>query len=233
MTPVYISDFHSVCPKFLLSQDQSVKNMVDIRLLMNQKRVALDLDKPIERKRIEAKVQRFGLANSKIKERRTEVGDYVVVLPGNESELTFFNSAHLPTLDSRMSFYSDRVQEVFKEFYPVQKGESAPDQLIHVSCTGYSSPSPAQRIVAQWEKPSTVTHAYHMGCYASLPALRLARGLSASAPAVRENEVPYKVDIVHNELCSLHVNPLDFDPQQMVVQSLFADGHMKYSETWI
>ena len=36
------------------------------------------------------------------------------------------------------------------------------------------------------------------------------------------------VDVVHTELCSLHLDPTQHDPGQLVIQSLFADGYMKY-----
>jgi predicted naringenin-chalcone synthase len=39
------------------------------------------------------------------------------------------------------------------------------------------------------------------------------------------------VDLVHTEMCSLHMNATLHTPEQMVVQSLFADGYMKYSAT--
>jgi len=37
------------------------------------------------------------------------------------------------------------------------------------------------------------------------------------------------VDIVHTELCSLHFDPSDHSIEQLVVQSLFADGYVRYS----
>jgi predicted naringenin-chalcone synthase len=37
------------------------------------------------------------------------------------------------------------------------------------------------------------------------------------------------VDIVHSEICTLHMHPADHSPEQLVVQSLFADGHIRYS----
>ena len=94
---------------------------------------------------------------------------------------------------------------------------------IHVTCTGYQSPSAAQKIVLKrgWEKNTMVTHAYHMGCMAALPAIRMALG-SASHRDCR-------VDIVHTELCSLHMNPALHSDEQLVAQSLFADGMIKYT----
>jgi predicted naringenin-chalcone synthase len=64
-----------------------------------------------------------------------------------------------------------------------------------------------------------------MGCYASLPAVRIADGFRAAGLAHGLK----RIDIVHTEICSLHLNLADHSPEQMVVQSLFADGHIRYS----
>ncbi|HEY6077330.1 MAG TPA: 3-oxoacyl-[acyl-carrier-protein] synthase III C-terminal domain-containing protein [Polyangiaceae bacterium] len=110
-----------------------------------------------------------------------------------------------------------------------------PRQLIHVTCTGYESPSAAQLLVAQnrWGNQTSVTHAYHMGCYAALPAIRIAAGYAASfsepnAASYTSTAEP-RVDIVHTEICSLHLHPLRHEPEQLVIQSLFADGCIGYS----
>ena len=108
----------------------------------------------------------------------------------------------------------DRIAtDVLTKLYP----EAMPSQLIHVTCTGYVAPSPAQRLVSQKKSPTIVTHAYHMGCYASIPAERMARGFSEPT------------DIVHTEICSLHLNPSLHELDQLVVQTLFADGYIKYT----
>lgn len=60
-----------------------------------------------------------------------------------------------------------------------------------------------------------------MGCYAALPAVRMAEGFCA----VKNKQV----DIIHTEMCGLHMDTSDNSPEQLVVQSLFADGHIKYS----
>lgn len=39
----------------------------------------------------------------------------------------------------------------------------------------------------------------------------------------------YVLDIVHTELCSLHTNPSNHSADQLVSQSLFADGFIKYT----
>jgi predicted naringenin-chalcone synthase len=65
-----------------------------------------------------------------------------------------------------------------------------------------------------------------MGCFAAIPALRIARGLLLNP---LDEGAASRADIIHRELCTLHLNPLDHSPEQLVVQSLFADGHIRYS----
>ncbi len=126
-------------------------------------------------------------------------------------------------MSARTDLYAREVDVAFERLY--EDGEpEPPDDLVHVTCTGYVSPSGAQRLVANrgWGARTRVTHAYHMGCYAAVPALRIASGLARAADGTR-------VDIVHTELCSLHFDPSVHTPEQLVVQSLFADGSVRYT----
>jgi predicted naringenin-chalcone synthase len=127
----------------------------------------------------------------------------------------------------RTRTYGKLVDTVFDRLYEAR--ESPPADLMHVTCTGYESPSAGQRLVTArgWGKHTRVTHAYHMGCYATLPALRVASALVA----VERSRCGSGrlVDVVHTELCSLHVNPVLRTPEQIVVQTLFADGFIAYS----
>lgn len=111
-------------------------------------------------------------------------------------------------------------------------GEAPPVELIHVSCTGYVAPSAAQKLVTRrgWQRQVGVMHAYHMGCYASMPAVRMATAFLASPRAPHAAAASgARVDIVHTETCTLHLNPSQHQPEQLVVQSLFSDGHIRYS----
>jgi predicted naringenin-chalcone synthase len=125
---------------------------------------------------------------------------------------------------ARTRIFADVVDRYFAAAYADET--AAPDDLIHVTCTGYVSPSGAQKVVAQrgWGARTRVTHAYQMGCYAAVPAVRMAAAyLALAAPA------PWRCDIVHTELCSLHLDPTDHRIEQLVVQSLFADGLIRYA----
>ena len=128
--------------------------------------------------------------------------------------------AHLITLgtEARTRRYVEIVDDYFAHAYADEP--IGPDDMIHVTCTGYASPSGAQKLVSKKKWPTRVTHAYHMGCYAALPALRIARGFVASGST--------RVDIAHSELCTLHMDPRAHSLEQLVVQSLFADGFIRY-----
>lgn len=130
-------------------------------------------------------------------------------------------SPHGRCASTRTRLYARAVDAYFARQYG--SDADAPDDLIHVTCTGYVSPSGAQQVVAArgWGARTRVTHAYHMGCYAALPALRIAAGFVASGSE--------HVDVAHTELCSLHLDPADHRLEQLVIQSLFSDGLIRYS----
>lgn len=202
-----------------LAQAKAMQNLVELRLLAHEHALARGRSVPaLDRQALEHRIRRFGAANAKIAARGTEVEDYILDLPAQQGRLTLFGGES-PPLDRRMALYRERVDEVLDTFYP--PGATPPDHLIHVTCTGYIAPSAATRIAARAGR-TQVTHAYHMGCYAALPAIRTARGLLAAGPTT-------SVDIVHTEICSLHFDPTTIDAGQIVMQSLFADGHSKYS----
>lgn len=120
-------------------------------------------------------------------------------------------------LEDKMRVYSEHVQKYFRA--QQIETELEPADIFHVSCTGYVSPSPLQRVLSELGRNSRVTHLYHMGCYAAFPATRLA--------ALRTVSQSGQTQIVHTELCSLHFQPSEL-AQDWVVQSLFADGFISY-----
>ncbi|MEJ3405158.1 type III polyketide synthase [Rathayibacter sp. YIM 133350] len=90
--------------------------------------------------------------------------------------------------------------------------------VITVSCTGFYAPGPDFMLVRELGLQASVQR-YHlgfMGCYATMPALRLARQIVlADADAV--------VLVTSAELCTLHLRSSN-DPDLIVANSLFADG---------
>ena len=137
-----------------------------------------------------------------------------------ERLFSFANSKKGLTMEEKMALYAREAELVFDQFYPSPPLLSP--FLLHVTCTGYVMPSPAQRWVAKQGlgEKVWVHHVYHMGCYAAIPALQLAGSL-----AEREKVA---VDVAHTEICSLHVDPLNHSTEQLVIESLFADGFIRY-----
>ena len=165
-------------------------------------------------------VMRFGCSTDRIQRRNSALDDFT---HQDWARMRIFDLDRFPHgqgCAERSRFYLETTSEDFQRFY---EGDSAPDTLIHVTCTGYVSPSGAQRLVSDrgWGVGTRVLHAYHMGCYASLPALRIAAGLVATGST--------RTDLVHTELCTLHLDPLQHSPEELVVQTLFADGMIRYS----
>jgi len=158
---------------------------------------------------------RFGCDAKKIQTRGYEYPNYCQYSDEIAARFVDF------PIRERMRFFEQIADQRMEEFYA--RAVAPPSLLVHVSCTGYVSPSAAQKIVIRkgWEQNIALSHAYHMGCYAALPSIR--QGLEH----LSANDG--RVDIVHNELCTLHLNPRLHTPEQMVVQSLFADGHVGYS----
>ena len=147
------------------------------------------------------------------------------------SEMAIYDlesSPHGRGTGARSRFFREYVLDYFRRSY--SSITAAPSDLVHVTCTGYVSPSGAQELVQErgWGAETHVTHAYHMGCYAAFPALRIAAG-ALHAPRALPAATEARVDIVHTELCSLHLDPSRHSPEQLVVQSLFADGLIRYS----
>ena len=166
-------------------------------------------------------MRRYGCSPEKIHWRGHELSDH---LHEDWQRMLVYRLAEHEkgaTMSVRMAVFAQGAERAMKELYDGEM--SAPDDLIHVTCTGYLSPSAAQlfTVARGWQQQTRVTHAYHMGCYASLPAIRIGSGLLS--------DTDHRVDIVHNELCTLHLDPSDHSPEQLVVQSLFADGHVRYS----
>lgn len=90
--------------------------------------------------------------------------------------------------------------------------------VITVSCTGFSNPGLDYHLVRELEL-SPATQRYQlgfMGCYAALPALRMARQFCEADPHA-------VVLVLSLEFCTLHLHPYG-TMDEMLANSLFADG---------
>ncbi len=214
--PITLFDFRRLDPSHATAQDA-------IHDWLARAHTAAAADTVGDPARLRRALDRFGCSPDRIARRFHALEDFT---HGNWARMRIFNVKAVPEgrgLAARMAFFAEVAQEAFDAFYASE--EVAPAHLIHVTCTGYVAPSAAQRLVAAkgWTE-TVVTHAYHMGCYAAFPAIRQAAGFVAACPGRR-------ADVVHTELCTLHLNPMLRDPEQLVIQSLFADGFARYSVT--
>jgi predicted naringenin-chalcone synthase len=211
---VYLHSFESILPLYHLPQ-----SALNSWLLKAHARAAnLEGKREEDIFQLERLLDRFCIKESQISQRYFECPDVDEEWPLHEVYHLMPDTPAGANILQRHEVFAHKCQRVFSELYAAQK--NIPHHLIHVSCTGYISPSPAQRYFSKQVNIPAITHAYHMGCYASLPAVRMAAAFTSSQS---EN-----VDIVHTELCSIHMNPTLHTAEQMVVQSLFADGHIKY-----
>ncbi len=169
----------------------------------------------IEPDTIRERFARFSAAAEQIATRGHEISD---CSHRDWERMELYGQAR-PDLATRTAIFSRQLDRVFERLYP--ENSTPPGAIVHVTCTGYSAPSGAQKLVSRrgWGAATEVVHAYHMGCYAAHPGIRIARGWTSPNNAV---------DIVHTELCSLHLDPTRHEPADLVIQSLFADGFIRY-----
>jgi predicted naringenin-chalcone synthase len=96
-----------------------------------------------------------------------------------------------------------------------------PSQLTHlvtVSCSGFAAPGFDLCLIRSLNLPPSIarTHVGFMGCHGALNGLRVAKAFADANP----NAV---VAVCAVELCTLH-HQYGWDPQEVVANSLFADG---------
>jgi len=213
-----LSHFDEIQPRYLSPQD-----LILDWLAAAHARAENNAPSPSEfESKMRRFIARFGCDSNRIASRGHEFDE---VTHRDWERMRLYNviqNPHGAPLDVRMQLFQEGAERVFAAAY----GEISepPRNLLHVTCTGYVSPSAAQKLVDNkgWGARTQVTHLYHMGCSAAIPAIRVACGLRSLEPDSR-------ADIVHTEFCTLHLDPLLHTPEQLVVQSLFADGAIRYS----
>ena len=132
------------------------------------------------------RMARYGTSSEYIAQRQVSVLTSCFVKPdaANASELVRrYGGLRAPTgeaLDERMTLFEEVACDVFERVYT--NTQTPPDDIVHVSCSGYVSPSPVQTFLSRrgWLNVG-VTHSYHMGCYGAFPAIRTAVGLVGSS----------------------------------------------------
>jgi predicted naringenin-chalcone synthase len=130
-----------------------------------------------------------------------------------------------PTTAQRNDVYCDKSKELAVDVVQrlLDKAEDFDVQqithVVTVSCTGFFNPGIDYHVVRQFHLNPSVQR-YHlgfMGCYAAFPAMRMAEQFCAADPEA-------VVLVLCLELCSLHLQLDEENPEGLVASSLFADG---------
>jgi predicted naringenin-chalcone synthase len=223
--PIVIKGFAAESPRYCRPQHEAFEWLAaaHARAAATESRREDSFEK--WRERIAQLVRRYSCAEEHIGWRRSEIADFMHT---DWQRMRIFNLHESPLgrgLHARNAFYVETAGRVVESLFAGD--QEPPSDLLHVSCTGYVSPSAIQRLIELkgWNRRTHATQVYHMGCYAAIPALRIAAGLLSRS---RGNILP-RAEVVHTELCTLHFNPADHSPEQLIIQTLFADGHIRYS----
>lgn len=161
------------------------------------------------------------LRGSTIDSRETCVPDYGCM--DSTTWRLFSEAAGKPWYEPCLGRRMDHFQAVTRALaaHAFQADEAPPATIIQVTCTGYEAPTAAQRLVAMrgWGRDTRLLHLGHMGCFAAVPATRLAASLAREGGTA---------SVFHTELCSLHLSLDTTAMDQVVVHHLFADGAARY-----
>jgi alkylresorcinol/alkylpyrone synthase len=229
--PVVFADFTRVALGEPCDRDELKRIQVHFMTLAQSAKLGLRTEEEREAlgRSIAERMARFGTSSEHIARRQVSVlSSWFVTRDGEASP--GYGGLRTPTgelLDARMKLFEETAEAVFQRIYAERS--APPDEIVHVSCSGYVSPSPVQTFLSQrnWLRTG-VTHSYHMGCYGAFPAIRTAAGLVgssyASLPTPRK-----RVDLVHTEFLSLHFDLLGETAGNFVTSTLFADGFIGYS----
>jgi alkylresorcinol/alkylpyrone synthase len=234
--PVVLSDFETIDVTTPVEQDDL--KQIQAHFMTIAQSAAQQVTEAGERERLAATVRermaRYGTSAEYIAKRQVSVltSRFVKHDPDNASEsIRRYGDLRNPTgeaLDERMALFEEVACDVFERVYRDPQ-LAPPDDIVHVSCSGYVSPSPVQSFLSRrgWLGVG-VTHSYHMGCYGAFPAIRTAVGLVGSS-YVSLPKHKRRVDLVHTEFLSLHFDLLGDEPDNFVTSTLFADGFIKYA----
>ncbi len=129
-----------------------------------------------------------------------------------------------PTTYERNEIYKTEASKLFLQIgekllkqNPSFKKENI-THVVTVSCTGFYAPGPDFDVV-QGLGLSPNTHRFHlgfMGCYAAIPALKMAKAFCEADPDAN-------VLVICSELCTLHLQNKN-DSDSLIAFSVFADG---------
>lgn len=206
--PVYIQHIETIVPEHAYTQEFTATQLQSAFDDARQQRLV-----------------RWVCKNSGIETRHSVLGDFK---PGAEQALftrTGTNGRwNEPSTRERNNRFADESRRLCVSLAR-RVLEQRPDipaaditHVITVTCTGFANPGPDYHVVREAGlRDSTQRYALgFMGCYAALPALRMATQFCQADPAA-------VVLVIAVELCSLHLN-FGGDPASILPNAIFADG---------
>jgi predicted naringenin-chalcone synthase len=202
--PAYIHHIETTVPRFAHRQEELREKMKEI----------------VQGTERDVRLIHYLYSRSGIKTRYSVVNDF----KKKSSHSLFFNGqGATPGTKSRNETYIREGRKLFVETARklVSGSPFAAEDITHlitVSCTGFYAPGPDYDIIKSLGLNRAIER-YHlgfMGCYASIPALKLADQICRSNPHAN-------VMIVSVELCTIHfqANPKTDD---LLSASVFGDG---------
>jgi predicted naringenin-chalcone synthase len=171
-----------------------------------------------------ARIIQYVFNRSGIKRRHSVVPDFTDAAPAKLFRTDAQGALVEPTTQERNRCFAEAAGpmavELARRLVDGQAGFTAAEvtHVITVSCTGFVNPGPDWRVVTELGLAPTVER-YNlgfMGCYAALPALRMAQQFCAARPDA-------VVLVICVELCSLHMQ-MKSDSDSILANALFSDG---------
>ena len=186
-----ITNFQKIRPPYESTQAETLEWLVDAHTQAEKTRGKPESEIDLFRKEFREKLNHVGCKPHQIAKRGHILTDFLHRDWPKMSVYQLEKQASGAGLDVRIQVFKEHADQVLDQFY--EEIINPPDDIIHVTCTGYASPSCAQKLVSKkgWGELTVVTHAYHMGCYGAFSALRMAKGFLQS-------EDKKNLDIVHN-----------------------------------
>jgi len=131
------------------------------------------------------------------------------------------------SLGVRMELYRQECERHLSVLY--DNVVSPPDQMIHVTSTGYCDPNPVQLLISERGWHDTIVHnSYNKACNGAIPAIRLADALMQQSYG-GAGRTDSRVDIIHSEMFSLHINLTHNHPVNISLVNSYSDSFLRYS----
>ena len=148
-----LTRFTSTRPRYVVSQEQSLDWLARAHAGAQALRAGLETaDRERFARKIARLLDRVGGASGAIATRASVLPDFA---SGDGGATVLYDTAQVGSgsyprgkgASARLEVFTRAVDDYFAAEYAGE--EDAPDDLIHVTCTGYVSPSGAQKLVAR------------------------------------------------------------------------------------